>query len=150
MPNRNKILKIVGLAILLMAIAAGIIAWYILTDTYTNTDDRKEKYTVEANAFIKEYQQNDTIANKKYAETIIVVNGIVSEIEPVDSTVNIKMIDTTTDAYINFTFQETSLNEAKALKEGQKVSIKGSCSGGAYSEILETHFITFKRCALNK
>jgi hypothetical protein len=33
---------------------------------------------------------------------------------------------------------------------GDKVSIKGSCSNGAFSTILETEYITFKRCAVNK
>ena len=40
--------------------------------------------------------------------------------------------------------------EAKMLKEGDSVSIKGSCSGGKYSSILDTESITFKRCAINK
>ena len=90
------------------------------------------------------------MANKKYAEKIITVNGRVTETESADTTINIKMIDSLTDAYIIFAFQEQHLKEAKQLKEGDSVSIKGSCSGGIYSNILETEFVTFKRCTVNK
>ena len=36
------------------------------------------------------------------------------------------------------------------LKEGDPVSLKGSCSGGVLSEILGTESITFKRSSINK
>ncbi|MEQ1554411.1 MAG: hypothetical protein ABL929_09550 [Ferruginibacter sp.] len=143
-------IKKVFIAVVVLIAIGAIAAWFIFTEKYANTITKNADFIVNDIGFIKEFAQNDSVANKKYAEKIITVNGIVSEIEPVDSIVNIKMIDTITDAFINFTFQEASVVEAKLLKKGDTVSIKGSCSGGAYSEILETIFITFKRCALNK
>lgn len=150
MNTKYKILKKLLLIFVVLAAIGGFVAYYIFTDTYKNTNERKAAFTVNGMEFIKEFEKDIDIANKKYSEKIVAVKGIVSEIEPVDSIVNIKMIDTITDAYINFTFQEASVNEAKLLKEGDSVFIKGSCSMGAYSEILETNFITFKRCTLNK
>jgi tRNA_anti-like len=135
----------------LLALIAGAIAiWFIFTEKFSDTTERKAAFTVNAMDFLKEFQQNDSLANKKYAEQIITVNGRVSETEAADTTINIKMIDTATSAYIIFAFQQQHLAEAKQLKEGDSVSIKGSCSGGAYSQILETEFVTFKRCAINK
>ena len=99
---------------------------------------------------INEFQQSDSLANKKYVEKIITVNGRVTEMEAVDTTMNIKMIDTLTNAYIIFAFQQQHLKETKQLKVGDSISIKGSCSGGVYSSILETEYITFKRCTVNK
>ena len=139
---------LIGGFILLLA---GVIAvWFIFNEKFTDTKERKAAYTVNAMDFIHEFEKNDSLANIKYAEKIITVNGRVSETEAADTTINIKMIDTATDAYIIFAFQQQHLNEAKSLKEGDSISIKGSCSGGSYSEILETEFITFKRCAINK
>lgn len=135
----------------LLALIAGAIAiWFIFTEKFSDTTERKAAFTVNAMDFLKEFQQNDSLANKKYAEQIITVNGRVSETEAADTTINIKMMDTATSAYIIFAFQQQHLAEAKQLKEGDSVSIKGSCSGGAYSQILETEFVTFKRCAINK
>ena len=139
---------LIGGFILLLA---GVIAvWFIFNEKFTDTKERKAAYTVNAMDFIHEFEKNDSLANIKYAEKIITVNGRVSVTEAADTTINIKMIDTATDAYIIFAFQQQHLNEAKSLKEGDSISIKGSCSGGSYSEILETEFITFKRCAINK
>lgn len=131
-------------------IAGGIGVWYIFTEKFTDTSERKADFTVNAMDLIVEFSKNDSLANKKYAEKIITVNGSVTEMEAADTTINIKMIDTATDAYIIFAFQQQHLKDAKQLKVGDSVSIKGSCSGGTYSEILETEFITFKRCAINK
>ena len=139
---------IVGVFILLIA-GAGVI-WYIFTETFVDTSERKAAYTVNAMQFIKEFEKNEALANAKYNDKIVIVNGRVSETEPADTTINIKFTDTLTDAYIIFAFQEQHLQEAKQLKEGDSVSIKGSFSNGSYSDILETTSITFKRCAINK
>lgn len=145
-PLYKRILLIV---LVLFLVGAGV-AWYIFTEKFTDTAERKPEYTVEAMDFIKEFEKNDSLANKKYTEKIIAVNGTVSEIEAADTTANIKFVDTLSGSYIIFAFQQQHLAEAKLLKVGDKVSIKGSCSGGTYSEILGTEFISFKRAAINK
>jgi len=132
-----------------LVIAAGVI-WYYFTLTYDNTKDVKADYTVNALSFIDEFKQNEAAANKKYTEKIVIVNGRVSELETADTTMNVKIIDTLTGSYAIFAFQQQDMVEAKTLKEGDTVSIKGSCSGGTFSEILEAESISFKRCVLNK
>lgn len=148
--KRNPWLKriLIGGFVLLL-ISTGIY-WCVATEKFTDTSKRKAAYTVNAIDFIKEFQQNDIVVNKKYTDKIITVNGTVSEVEAAATTVNIKFIDTSTGSYAIFAFQEQHLAEAKTVKAGDSISIKGSCSGGAYSKILGTEFITFKRCALNK
>jgi hypothetical protein len=131
-------------------LAGAVTAWWILTDKFADTTTRKPHFTVQAQDFINEFQKDLKAANAKYTEKIVVVNGVVSELESADTTINVKIADTATGSYAIFAFQEQHLAEAKQLKEGDQVSIKGSCSGGAYSSILEAYFITFKRCALNK
>jgi hypothetical protein len=134
----------------ILLIIGSIAAWYILTEKFEDTTKQKAEFSVNATDFIKEFQTSDSAANKKYTEKMIIVTGRVSETENADSTVNIKMIDPITESYIIFAFQQQNALEAKSLKEGDSVSIKGSCSGGVYSEILETEFITFKRCVISK
>lgn len=140
-------LLVAGFVIVLIG---AVVIWYIFNERFTNTVEREAVYTVNAIDFMKEFTSNDSLANSKYSEKIIVVNGVVSEVEPADTTVNIKMTDEATGSYIIFGFQQENQAEAKKLQPGQKVSIKGSCSNGVYSKILETESITFKRCVLNK
>ena len=141
-------MKIVLIGIILLA-AAGGTAWYIFSKGFEDTAKIKADYTLNAFDLIKEFKEDNAAANKKYAEKLITVLGKISSIEPVDTSLNVKMEDST-GSYIIFVFQQEDFAAAQKLKEGQDVSIKGSCSGGAYSEILETEFITFKRCSINK
>lgn len=139
------------IALFVLLLAGGAVIWWIFNLKYADTADIKADYTVNAVDFIKEFRTDMAAANKKYSEKIIIVNGTVSEIEMADTTANIKMIDTAAnDAYVIFAFQQQHLAEAKAMQKGDNVSIKGSCSNGAFSDILETQYITFKRCAVNK
>lgn len=144
--KRNSWRKKILIGILVLAVIAAGIYWYVATDKFSDTKDRKAAYSVSALDFIREFQQDDSAANMKYREKIVTVNGRISELEAPDtSTVNVKFIDTITGSFVIFAFQDIHLVEAKSLKIGDSVSIKGSCSGGVYSDILEATKIDFKR-----
>jgi len=146
--QRSPWLKRILIVVLLGIIAAGAIAWYVFTLKYDNTKDVQADFTVDALSFINEFKTNEASANKKYVEKIIVVNGNISAVEAADSIMNVKMIDPSTGSYAIFAFQQQDLAATKALKVGDQVSIKGSCSGGTFSSILEVESISFKRCTL--
>jgi hypothetical protein len=147
--KKYSLLKKAGLFLIILLLVGAGWVWFVFTEKFSDTSEISPAFTVTAIDLIHEFEKNDSLANKKYAEKVMVVNGEVSEVEGVDSTVNIKMADSTSGSYVIFAFQQQHLEQAKKIKLGEKVSIKGSCSGGAYSKILETEFITFKRCAIN-
>ena len=147
--TKKSTVKKILIAVVILIIAGIGTAWYIFTDKFTDTAAEKAAYTFSALDFIREFQQNDSASNKKYAEQIITINGRVSAIEQADTSVNIKMADST-GSYVIFAFQAQDAANVKKIKQGDSVSIKGSCSGGIYSDILETEFITFKRCSINQ
>ncbi len=149
MINRKKLFKRIFITCLVLVLGGAGVVWFLFTKTFQDTANVKADYIVNALAFLQEYKANDTLANKKYAEKIISVNGRVSSVEHADTTLNVKMEDST-GAYIIFAFQQKDLAAIKKIKEGDAVSIKGSCNGGTYSQILETVYIAFKRCSLNK
>lgn len=139
---------LIGGGIVLLGIAA--VVWYIFNEKFADMATEKADYTVHAMDFIKEFQHNTRLANEKYTEKIITVKGMVNQVEAADTTANIKFIDTLTGAYIICAFQQQHLAEAKQIKQGDEVTIKGSCSGAVYSEILATQYISFKRCAIDE
>lgn len=147
--SSKPVLKKILIAILVFVIVSVGVVWFVFTDTYSDTAKEKSAFTVSVASLIKEFEEDLAVANNKYTEQVITVNGRVGEIENADATINIKMIDTTSGSYAIFTFQAKDMDKVKQVKEGDSLSIKGSCSGGAYSDILETHFINFKRCAIN-
>jgi hypothetical protein len=148
--SKRPWLKKLLVAGLILAVTGAAVYWYVATEKFADTKDRKAAFTVNALDFIREFEKDNKAANLKYVNKIITVNGTVSEMEAVDTTVNIKFIDSTSGSYAIFAFQQQHLAEAKTVKPGDPVSIKGSCSGGILSEILGTHSISFKRCTLNK
>ena len=149
--NKKKgwLKKLLIVKIIVLVVAGGVI-WYLFNKKFDNTADTKADYTVSALPFLNEFRKDINAANKKYTEKIITVNGMVSEIEAADTTMNVKMIDAATGDYAIFAFQQQDMQSVKKLNKGDSISVKGSCSGGAYSELLETGYVTFKRCALNK
>ena len=143
-------LKRVLIAVFILIGIGAAVYWYIATEKFADTKDREAAYTVNAIDFIREFRKDDSISNNKYRQKIT-INGRVSELESPDSaTVNIKLIDTTTGDYAIFAFQEQYLSEAKSIKVGDSVSVKGSCSGSIYSDLLDAYNIGFIRCTLNK
>ena len=150
--NRKTGLKKILIGGLILLLAGVGIIWYIFTEKFTDTSELKAEYTMRAVDLLKEFQQNDSLANKKYTEKIIAIKGIVSEIKAAagDTSVNIKMADPATGDYLIFTFQQQHLAEAKAVKQGEEIAVKASCSGGIYSEILDSRYVSFKRAALDR
>jgi hypothetical protein len=149
--KKNIAKRLLIAAVIVFVIGAGI-AVYLFTDSFEDTASVKADYTVSALPFMNEFKLNDTLnpaANKKYAEKIITVNGKVSAVENADSTTNLK-IENVEGAYILFAFQRQDQSAVKQVKAGDSISIKGSCNGASFSEILGVPFITFKRCSLNK
>ena len=123
---------------------------YLQNEKFEDTALSKPDFTVNALDFIREFENNDSLANSKYMEKIITMKGRISSVErPGDSTVNVKFSDST-GSYAIFPFEGQSFPGAASLKEGDSVSVKGSCSGVVYSEILGAYFISFKRSVLNK
>lgn len=123
---------------------------FVMSETFTNTTDIKADHTVNATDLIREFTINDTAANNKYREKILVVNGKTTQVERLsDSTTTIQFADST-GSYIAFSFEKEQYEEVKEIKTGDEVSLKGSCSGSIYSEILGTTAITFKRSTINK
>lgn len=147
-PGNRKILKWSLLTVLVLLLIGLAVYFYLATLRYEDTAKVKVDYSVEAIPFIKEFEKDYKAANNKYAEKIIKVKGLVTATETADTTMNIKMADSTSGSYIIFAFQDQHLNEAKKLKAGDIVTIKGSCSDGVYSDILGIYFISFKRCTL--
>ncbi len=122
----------------------------VMAQTHTATDNVPADFSISANDLLNEFVNNDSIANAKYGEKIVVVNGNISQIEKkTDSTTNIRF-DHTDGSYIVFSFDKDQYEQVKNINTGDVVSLKGSCSGSIYSAILETTSISFKRSTLYK
>ncbi|MBS1927218.1 MAG: hypothetical protein JST95_01315 [Bacteroidetes bacterium] len=147
---KRKYLKILFIAAVILALIGSGVAWYIISQRFDDTSSVKADFTISADSLLHEFGQNLDAANKKYTEKILQVKGIVNEVEPLDSEVNVKFVDTLSGNYLIFSFQDKGVDAAKKLKEGDLATIRASCSGGVHSDILELNYVSFKRAALIK
>lgn len=146
--KKNWIKRVLIIAAVILVAGVGFV-WYLFSEKHEDTAKVKAEYSIPAAQLINEFRTNLADANNRYTEKIVAVTGRVTEIESADTTVNVKMTDTTSGSYIIFAFQSQDMNTVKQMKAGDSISLKGSCSGGEYSNILEAHFINFKRCTIN-
>lgn len=141
---------------ILFLIAPVAVSWFAfsqvkksqLTEKTSATNTLKADYTIDALPLINEFVSADSAANAKYREKVIVVNGIISELNATDSTATLSMADST-GSYAIFDFEKEQAVKVKALKTGNAVSVKGLCSGSIYSDILGTQTISFKHAIIN-
>jgi len=123
---------------------------YIMGETHKDTATAKADYTMNADGLIKEFMANDTAANKKYMEKMILVNGNAASVDILpDSTSTIRFADST-GSYAIFSLEKNQFDQVHAVKAGDPVSLKGVCSGSIFSEILGTTSISFKRATFIK
>lgn len=119
-----------------------------LTQKTEATHTLKAEHTVDALQLINEFVSADSASNAKYKGKVLVVNGIISELKATDSTATLNMADST-GSYAIFDFEKEQAAKVKALKTGDKVSVKALCSGSIYSDILGTQTINFKQAIIN-
>jgi hypothetical protein len=122
----------------------------IFEETFESTDNIKADYTITSVDLLKEFAANDTAANKKYMEKVLLVTGNASAIDvAADSSSSIRFEDST-GSYAIFSMEKTEFNKVRDIKPGDAVSVKAVCSGSIFSDILGTTSISFKRSNLNK
>lgn len=141
---------LLGVPALLLAAAGAWLGKSMISEEFADVKHQKADLNVNASTLLQAYDKDSKTANMQYRDKMISVSGRVSETEAADSVVNIKFSDTLTGSYIIFAFQQKDAAEAKNLNEGDSVSIKGFCSGGEYSTILEAASVNFQRSVLEK
>ena len=123
----------------------GAIARYMFNKPPRDISASKEDFVLSATDFYKEYAADETVANHKYLEKVIAVEGSVVEIELENSkepTVALKTSDP--EITVRCGFKKELLNDVKKIKAGDKVKIKGKCDG------MDMFGVVITQCSLIK
>ncbi len=135
----------------LLALGLGIgggIAYYLITEKFGDTKLVEAEHSGSALAFLKTFQDNDSLANANYRDRIVELSGRVSSIEWADTSANIKIEAPGSGDYLIFDFQQEDANNTRSLVAGDSVKIRAACSGSIYSRILNSRSVQFKRATL--
>ncbi|MFM7671852.1 MAG: OB-fold protein [Bacteroidota bacterium] len=145
--KKTRIRILLALVVLGLSIGGGI-AYYLITEKFEDTALVKAAYSVSALQFLKEFQENDSLANDRYRDRIVELKGRVTSIEWADTSANIKMETTESSDYLIFDFQRQDATKTKSLRSGDSILVRASCSGSVYSRILNSRSVQFKRASL--
>jgi hypothetical protein len=121
----NKTFKSLLIIALILLIGGGAVAYFMWNKPHRNVENEKG-IEVTAPQLVKEYQQNEAEANKKYLDKAIQVQGNISEVKSNQdgkTTVMLSSEDAFTSVFC--TLKEPASN----ITTGSLVTIKGICSG---------------------
>jgi tRNA_anti-like len=122
--------KIIWLTILL-AVAIG--AWYGFREyNRTNPDLSKVKADIQipATDIIKEYEQNDSIADKKYLGKVVEVTGNVKKVEKAEGGYfTVVLGDAASLSSVRCAIDTTRQQDAASLTIGSSAILRGNCTG---------------------
>ena len=117
------------LAILLLGIAGVSIGVYMFYKPHQSILNEKPAFTASAADFAGEYEKGEKEANAKYLGKIIEVEGVVSE-KSLDEkgmlNVTLQGIDL---SGVSCVFDKKHQNNVMKYKEGDKIKVKGICTG---------------------
>jgi tRNA_anti-like len=140
--KRKKIIRFIVLPLLLIAGAAAIYIYKEYNRVHSDTATLKPDFSVTAISLIKEFQDNESLSNKKYWDKVIKVEGMVKELIRDDKGFySIVIGDTASMSSVRCSVDSTHNNEAALLQKGHTVSVKGICSGYNADELLGSDVI---------
>jgi DNA/RNA endonuclease YhcR with UshA esterase domain len=91
--------------------------------------ESKAAITITAVEFYGQYEQSETLANAKYINKVIEVTGTIAAIQTSDKSCSILLDAEQPTGAVNCVFSNEGKNRIMSLKKGQKMTVKGKCSG---------------------
>lgn len=149
-PRRKKILLYVVLPLLVIASAVGIYIFKEYNRVHKDTAKLKPDYTLKAEDLVKEFETNEQASNKKYWDKVILVDGVVKQVEKDDKGFySVVLGDTASMSSVRCSIDSLHGNEAATVQQGSTIAVKGICTGFNADEMLGSDVI-LTRSVVNK
>jgi hypothetical protein len=133
-------IKKILIAIVLLIVAGVVTGYYMWHMPHQKVEDARG-ISITADALLKEYTANEKAADARYLNKAIEVAGTVSEIEK-NQDGGLMVILQTADATAGI--QCAMRDAGTVVTKGQKVTIKGFCSGSGIMGISLTDCVLIK------
>ncbi|MGX1024112.1 OB-fold protein [Psychroflexus sp. MBR-150] len=144
--SKKKVIKKILLVVLGLVIIIGIVAVIIIYQPHRDVQSAKTDYALKASDIVQEYLKDNEAANEKYLAAdgeskVLEIEGQVSEVsEDFNGNTVILLKSDTAKAGVQASFTEETSAEAKQVKQGSTITIKGVIrSGASFDEDLEMY-----------
>lgn len=149
-PKRKKILLYIVLPLLVILAAVGIYFYKEYNRVHKDTAKLKPDFTLKASDLVKEFEVDEQASNKKYWDKVILVDGVVKQVEKDErGFYSVALGDTTSMSSVRCSIDSLHSNEAAAVQQGSRIAIKGICTGFNADEMLGSDVI-LTRSVVNK
>lgn len=131
--------RIIFAVIAVVAIAAGLYGLSEYQRGHEKMAGQEADFSVATDAILAEFKADNAAANQKYLGKIVQLSGIIAAVKPLE------------DGGTNVVLQEganCSFQEEVTFTEGDRVNIKGECTGFMEEEMLELLEVNLTRCAV--
>ena len=113
----------------MLAAIAILIALKQYNKPHTDIRNSKPEMVMTPPDLIKEFVRDENTATKLYTEKIIQINGIVNDINTSDEKIIVTFKDGESESSVICHMQAEEKSKTLKLQKGQKISVKGMCSG---------------------
>ncbi len=129
-PNKKKTITYILLAIIALLAIGGTYAYKEWNRKPKDTANTKEDLTINCKVLIDEFVKDEKIANAKYLDKIIALNGIAKSVDKDENGFYTLVLgDTASSSSIRCTMDSLHNADAATIKEGAMIKIKGICTG---------------------
>jgi len=132
-----------ALAVVLIGIIIGIFMWlYAFRKADISVASKKADIEIRATDLLKNFSDNEEVANKTYLDKIVLVSGLIDKITEDSTSVSIYLKNPQDMAGVMCGFDKSAIDKS-ALKSGDEIRIKGICTGYLMDVVLN-------KCAVEK
>lgn len=127
-----KFWKIIGILAIIGIISGIAIYLYVMYKPHKSYLNVEPDHTVSAQMLYEEFDLDEDAATAKYVGKVVLVEGNISNIEDLDTTLRIGFIfnhGMFGEEGVRCTLDKSFLDEARALTPGTTVVLKGVCHG---------------------
>lgn len=129
---KKSIIKKLLITGIIVAVVVGAYVVYLLNMPHRDIQGEKAFIEINAKGLVDEFLLDLEAANEKYLDQVIIVEGIVSgQFEDQKGQVVIMLSVEEQVVGVSCTFMEETNDNARNLKKGEKVKIKGVLQSGA-------------------
>jgi hypothetical protein len=138
----------IGLAII--AITAGLYGYQEYFRKNENLNYVKASFKIQANALIKEFEENEKRANEKFLDRIIAVSGTIRDVIKDDKGYYSIVLGADKNmSTVRCSMNSIDQDDEGLLKKGNTILIKGACTGFNADELLGSDII-LNRCVIQR
>ncbi len=140
MPKRKVTIISAGIVIIVLAV---FITWkWVFREADTSVSAQKADISLDAAKLVQDFEMNEDSANTKYLNKVVSISGTVDNLKETENNITVYLKDPGDISGVVCSFDKTTL-DTSSVKPGDRVKIKGICSGYLLDVVLN-------KCAIDK